>query len=111
MMKVALSPVATGLLRALIARADTHRDRICLIDCQSVDWQSLTFVGERHELKLRVMGPQAKSITARLVDGLEDAEFALRGHIVADIALASPPLTSSDGSVEISIEALTLVDA
>ena len=96
MMKVALSPVATGLLRALIARADTHRDRICLIDCQSVDWQSLTFVGERHELTLRVLGPEAAAIAGRLVNGLEDAEFAL---------------SCSDGSIELSIEALTLVDA
>lgn len=111
MMKVALSPVATGLLRALIARAETHRDRICLIDCTSVDWQSLTFIGERHELTLRVLGPQADAISARLTDGLEDAQLPLRGHIVADIALAAPPLSCSDGSIELSIEALTLVDA
>ncbi|RZV50480.1 MAG: hypothetical protein EX258_05335 [Sphingomonadaceae bacterium] len=111
MMKVALSPVATGLLRVLIARADAHRDRICLMDCRSVDWQSLTFIGERHELSLRILGPHADAIASRLLDGLEEAEFSLRGHIVADIARASAPLACSDGSIEIRLEALTLVDA
>ena len=111
MMKVALSPVATGLLRALIHRADAPRDRICLISCKSFDWQSLTFVGERHELALRVTGSEAGEIAARLVDGLDEAEFTLRGHVVADVALARPPVHHCDGSIEIDVEALTLIDA
>ena len=81
------------------------------MDCRSVDWQSLTFIGERHELTLRVLGSQADAIAARLVDEIEEAEFALRGHIVADIAVAEPPMHCSDGSIEVKLEALTLVDA
>ena len=54
MMKLALSPAAAGLLRALVARAGINRDRILLTDFRSIDWQSLTFVGERHEMELRI---------------------------------------------------------
>ncbi len=43
MMKLALSPAAAGLLRAIVARAGINRDRILLTDFRSVEWQSLTF--------------------------------------------------------------------
>jgi hypothetical protein len=77
-MKLALSPAAAGLLRALIARAGIDRDRILLSDFRSVDWQSLTFVGERHEMELRVPGPEAAALAERLTAGLTDAEFSIR---------------------------------
>jgi len=75
MMKLAMSPAAAGLLRALIARAGIDRDRILLTEFRSIDWQSLTFVGERHEMELRVPGPDAGAITERLTAGLADANF------------------------------------
>ena len=65
MMKLALSVAAAGLLRALIARAGVDRDRILLTDFRSVDWQSLTFVGERHEMELRIPGPDADAAGRR----------------------------------------------
>ena len=108
MMKLALSAAATGLLRALLARAGINRDRILLTEFRSTDWQSLTFVGERHELELRIPGPGARSLCARLTSGLEDAEFAIPGQIVADICLHRPPLDTSDGSISLFIEALTI---
>jgi hypothetical protein len=40
--------------------------------------------------------------------GLEDAEFQIPRQIVADIAVAGEPLRSDDGSVCITIEALTV---
>ena len=40
--------------------------------------------------------------------GLEDAEFAIPGQIVADIALAEPPVPQPDGSILVTIEALTV---
>jgi hypothetical protein len=50
MLRIAMSAAASGLLRALIARAGVPRDRILLTNLCSIDWQSLTFVGERHEI-------------------------------------------------------------
>jgi hypothetical protein len=110
MMKLALSPAAAGLLRALLARAGINRDRILLTDFRSIDWQSLTFVGERHEMELRILPPHAKQIATGLSEGLADAEFSIPGQIVADIGLERPPSHSRDGSVSLHIEALTIAE-
>ena len=84
------------------------RDRILLSDLRSVDWRSLTFNGERHELELRIPGPDSGLVADRICNGLEDAEFSIPGLIVADIGLARPPAMSPDGSTTIMIEALTV---
>ena len=110
MMKLALSPAAAGLLRALVGRVGIDRDRILLTDFRSVDWQSLTFIGERHEMELRIPAPDALGLAGRLTDGLTDAEFAIPGQIVADIGLERPPLHNPDGSVTLHIEALTIAE-
>jgi hypothetical protein len=110
MMKLALSPAAAGLLRALIARAGIDRDRILLTEFRSIDWQSLTFIGERHEMELRVPGPDADRLAERLTAGLADAEFAITGQIVADIGLDRPPVRNPDGSVCLYLEALTIAE-
>jgi hypothetical protein len=110
MMKPALSPAAAGLLRALVARAGIDRDRILLTDFRSFDWQSLTFIGERHEMELRIPPPDALALADRIGGGLADAEFAIPGQIVADIGLEQPPIRNPDGTVTIKIEALTIVE-
>ena len=109
MLKMAMSRAASGLLRALLERIGDH-DRILLSDIQSVDWQSLTFTGEAHWMRLRVPGPNADMIVGRLTDGLEDAEFSIPGYLVADIAMAGAPVRALDGSVTLAIEALTIAD-
>ena len=110
MMKLALSPAAAGLLRALLARGGINRDRILLTEFRSVDWQSLTFVGERHQMRLRVPGPDADQLVDRLVDGLANANFSIPGQIVADIGLEQPPMRNADGSIALTIEALTIAE-
>ena len=108
MMKIAISPAAGALLRALIARAGVDRNRILLSDVHSTDWQSLTFAGERHEIRLRILGPNSAGVAERLLDGLADAEFAIPGQIVADIAASGQPEAHADGSTELALEALTI---
>lgn len=110
MMKLALSPAAAGLLRALIARLGVDRDQILLSDLRSTDWQSLTFVGERHEMTLKLAGPHATSLLERLTSGLDEAEFAIPGQIVADIGLRRPATHHDDGSISLLIEALTIIE-
>jgi hypothetical protein len=105
-----MSPAAAGLLRALLARAGKHRDQVLLSGIRSTEWQSLTFIGERHELELRVSGPEAALVARRITSGIEDAEFAIPGQIVAEIALASEPQQESDGSMCLHIEALTVAE-
>jgi hypothetical protein len=108
MNRIPLSNAAAALLRALIARAEVPRDRILLMDAESIDWQSLTFTGERHQFQLRIPGPDSRSIMKRMCEGLEDAEFSIPGVIVADIGVAGAPRHAPDGSISITIEALTI---
>ena len=110
MIKMVTSQAASALLRALIARSGAPRDRILLIDVQSVDWRSLTFTGERHSIELRISPPHSHAIVQRMCSGLENAEFSIPGIIVADIGVAGSPVPSADGSTTISIEALTVAD-
>lgn len=110
MTRLGLSTAATGLLRALIARSELARDRILLTSWHSVDWQSLTFVGERHEISLRLTGPGARAAAKRLGQGLSDAEFAIPGQFVADIDVVGGIRNAADGSVSVNIEALTIAD-
>ena len=110
MNRIAMSGAASALLRALIARAGVPSDRILLTEVHSTDWQSLTFIGERHRLQLRVVGPGSTSIIERMCGGLEDAEFTIPGQIVADIKPIAQPIAGADGSTSIEIEALTVVN-
>lgn len=105
-----MSQAATGLLRALVGRAGVPRNRILLTEWRSVDWQSLTFVGERHTASLRITGPHSDWIARRLTSGLEDAGFVIPGQIVADIAVVGEPKLCRDGSTELSLEALTIAE-
>ena len=107
-MRLAMSPAAAGLLRALLARSGVDRNRILLTEFRSTDWQSLTFIGEQHKIRLRVTAPEASSIAAKLVNGLEDCEFSIPGHVVADVALACDPEPQTDGSITLNSEALTV---
>lgn len=108
MMKLSMSPAASALLRALLHRSGVTRDRILLTEWRSTDWQSLTLMGERHSVRLRIPGPEAMEVAERLTHELEDAEFSIRGQIVADIQCERPPIPQKDGSVEVAIEALTI---
>lgn len=109
-MRPALSVAAAGLLRSLLARAGIDRDRILLTDFRSTDWQSLTFVGERHEFSLRLPGVDAERIVERLTDRLDEFEWQVPGQIVADIGLIGEPVERSDGSIILTIEALTIAE-
>ena len=107
---IRMSRAASALLRAILDRAGDQRNRIVLIEIQSRDWQSLTLTGERHTIALRVAGPGASPIVQSLTAGLEDAEFSIPGQIVADIASPGGPIVEADGSIRLSIEALTIAE-
>jgi hypothetical protein len=79
-----------------------------LTEFRSTDWQSLTFTGEQHMIRLRIPGPDAAALASRLLDGLEDAQIPIPGHFVADIALRGDPDTDADGSITLVLEALTV---
>jgi hypothetical protein len=70
-------------------------------------WASITFSGERHRLVLCLPGPGAQAAVDAFLDGLEEREFALRGHILADIE-ATGVQRDADGQIRLTLEALTV---
>ena len=108
MMKLAMSPAAAGLLRALLARAGVDRNRILLTEFRSTDWHSLTFAGERHRIDLRIPGPGAAAVAEQLTRDLGEAEFAIPRQIVADIVVEGAMIQHPDGAISLTVEALTV---
>lgn len=56
-------------------------------ESRSTPWASATFDGARHHVILRLAGNDAHAAAAKLADMLPEAEFAISGHIVADVAV------------------------
>lgn len=82
--------------------------------CEAERWASATFTGQRHRLHLTLRGTPAEVEAARAAIALRlpGAEFDLRGHLVADIAMTGAE-TSADGVAavcEMTFEALTVED-
>ena len=73
-------------------------------------WASITFAGERHRLTLSLPGPGAQAAVDAFLDGLGEREFALRGHLLADIE-AIGVARDADGQIRLTLEALTVEDA
>ena len=109
MTRALLSNAGGQLLRSLIVRTQLSPDRISVGRFHSVDWQSLTFTGERHEFSLRLAGPDPAPALALLRCDLAKVEWSLIGHVVADILIVGEKL-SPDGTILVEIEALTLTD-
>jgi hypothetical protein len=105
-----MTAYATALLRLLLQRAGEDRNRIFLSRWSTVDWQSLTLEGKRHEASFVVSGDRAESFTGLWLAGLSDAEFDLPRGFVADIEMVGRPTVRDDGAVEVEIAALTLDD-
>lgn len=72
-------------------------------------WASITFSGERHRVSLCLPGPGAQAAVDAFLDGLEDREFALRGHVLADIETTGVQ-RDPDGQLRLILEALTVED-
>ena len=96
---------ATTALNDVICANFTN---IVMEEIRGRSWVSGTFTGVRHELTFRVEGEEAAKEADIFLHGLEEAEFNLRGHILADIALVSRSADPAGPSVRISIEALTV---
>ncbi|RST31659.1 hypothetical protein HMF7854_13055 [Sphingomonas ginkgonis] len=108
MTRLGMSRAGAALHRALLARVGKECDRILLSFWTSIDWRSLTFNGERHSIGLVATGPDAEQLSRRLLDGIEEAEFELPGHFLAEICRAGELERRADGAVLIQLEALTI---
>lgn len=72
------------LLTALLDRAGQESE---VVDSGITGWASATFIGARHRVTLAVRGEQAMERAELLRDALPEAEFAIPGHIVADLTV------------------------
>ncbi|HEV7660256.1 MAG TPA: hypothetical protein VGO55_10455 [Allosphingosinicella sp.] len=72
-------------------------------------WASITLSGERHRLSLCLPGPGAGAAADAFLDGLAERDFALVGHVLADIVLAER--SDEEEQVRLILDALTVVES
>lgn len=94
---------ATLLERALQASAEAAGCPISVQKAQMTRWASNTFTGARHILTLA--GEASPALDAWMA-ALPEAEFALRGHLVAETSVQST--CCEDAAVTAVLEVLTL---
>ncbi len=83
---------------------------VSVTSAKSVPWASATFNGARRYFSLVISGRDVAKALNRFQQGLDSTEFALEGHIVADIIITarktdwrvSPPV------IRLELEALTV---
>lgn len=96
----------TLLIRALRANAATAGVAIHVDSIACTPWASATFIGTRH--RLTIAADPVPGLRD-WIDGLPDAEFAMRGHIVADLSVECVETIGDREHVTIAV--LTLIDA
>ena len=74
-----IDPAAGAVIRAVRALAGGG----VVAETDSTPWESLTFRGARHHIALRCADDRTAARVARL---LPEHDFALDGHVVADVA-------------------------
>ena len=100
-----VSDVHGGLGRALSALFAPAHAELCRSSQRG--WASVTFCGARHRYALRVSGEKAGQAVDRAIDTLSAQDFAIEGHVVADIALVERQVRARD-LIELELEALTV---
>ncbi len=105
-----LTAAGAELKRALRLNFVSFGAPVTFESVTSRPWASITFSGGRHRLSLVLPGPGAQAAVDAFLDGLEDREFGLRGHILADIEAVGIQ-RDADGQIRLTLEALTVEDA
>lgn len=72
-------------------------------------WCSATFVGAQHRMRLRVEGPDAAGRARAFAVRLPEAEFTLRGHVVAEATVDSLTV-GHGGEAVLALAVLTIED-
>ncbi|HXH16591.1 MAG TPA: hypothetical protein VNJ10_10730 [Sphingomonas sp.] len=96
----------TLLIRALRTCATAANLTIHVESIACTPWASATFVGTQH--RLTIAADPVPGLR-EWIDALPDAEFIMRGHIVADLAVDR--VETVDGRTHVALAVLTLIDA
>ncbi len=96
----------TLLIRALRGSAAAAGLAMHVESIACTPWASATFTGTRHRLTIAAVPvPGLRD----WIDGLPEAEFAMRGHIVADLLVAGVETIGDREHVTVAV--LTLINA
>lgn len=95
----------TQLERALVRYAAEAGITLHVMPAESTRWASVTFTGARH--RLRLAAPVSPMLDEWLA-ALPEAEFRLRGHLVADLVVTAE--TRAGEQTEATLEILTVED-
>ncbi|SCW56367.1 hypothetical protein SAMN02927924_01384 [Sphingobium faniae] len=93
------------LLGQLLERAGPDT---AVLRAASRPWVSALFQGRRHIIVLALEGADASLRAACFAEGIEEAQWSLNRHFVADIAIDDRRPT--ENGVEIELSALTIED-
>src|SRR3712207_2020050 len=96
-----------GFLHAITANFANIRGAFRIDELLSTPWASVTFRGARHRLTFALEGDGAGEAADMFLAGMDEAEFDIAGHIVADIALVDCERSEAGDRVRLTIEALT----
>jgi hypothetical protein len=78
-----------------------------LVEASLRPWCSATFIGAQHRLTLRLEDDPDQRRARALADALPEAELALPGHIVADLAIDTVGDDGAGGAL-IALAVLTI---
>lgn len=109
-MRKVIEDAATALLRALGASFARFDCAFRVHELSSQSWASVTFSGARHRVAFSLQGAGAEAAAERFVARIDEAEFDLRGHILADIALVAKRRSPAGDRIDMNLEALTVED-
>ena len=93
----------TQLERALVRSAEAEGIMLTILAADGEKWASATFTGMRHRITITAT---ASPLLDRWLAALPEAEFRLRGHLVADLAVTCGQRTGE----RVELEALTVED-
>ena len=96
----------TLLIRGLRGHAGAAGVTMNVATIACTPWASATFVGTQHQLT--ILADPVPGLRD-WIDGLPEAEFAMRGHIVADLTVDRVETIGDREHVMIAV--LTLIDA
>jgi hypothetical protein len=91
--------IGTRLARAI----ERMRPGVAVVERSAAPWASVTFSGARHRIGVSVADAPG---VGKWIERLPEAEFAIPGHIVADLAVTAT--ARRGGRVAVTIEALTV---
>jgi hypothetical protein len=104
-MKISRNPDPLDVLVDAI-EAQLLPAHVCVTKRCSTPWASVTFTGARHDIELVVEGDNALDSARFFVDSSPAADYAIEGHLVADVAVTSYLIMGDD--VRLSLEILTV---